>query len=110
MTYIEEFKSVLFRYARDVQQYLSGGKWDYVYCAERSEEWGTFDKNYTNRTRFCYALLYDVCKVPDKKELVSRVIIFIEKSTSLRMCFVVINIIPYLGLISLLFFTDISII
>lgn len=77
MTYIEEFKSVLFGYARDVQKYLSGGKSDYVYCAEQSEEWGTFDKNYTNRARLCYALLYNVCEVPDKKELVRE--LFVEE-------------------------------
>ncbi|MDE7399330.1 MAG: hypothetical protein K2N06_07350, partial [Oscillospiraceae bacterium] len=65
MSYIEEFKSVIFGYANDVQKYLSsatestaGGKSDYVYCAEESEEWGTFDKNHKNRARLCYALLY----------------------------------------------------
>lgn len=93
MSYIDEFKSVILGYANDVQKYLSDankdvcaaatksaartpptkaacGKSDYVYCAEESEEWGTFDKNHKNRARLCYALLYDVCEVTDKKGLV----------------------------------------
>ena len=43
---------------------------DYVYCAQHSEELGTFDKNYANRTRLCYALYYNVSEVPDKIALV----------------------------------------
>lgn len=77
MGYIEEFKSVLFGYAKDVQKYLSGDKSDYVYSAETSSARGTFDKNYTNRARLCYALLYNVCEVPDKKELVRE--LFLEE-------------------------------
>lgn len=77
MNYIEEFKSVLFRYAHDVRKYVSGDKADYVYCAETSEEWGTSDKNYKNRARLCYALLYDVCEVPNKKEIVRE--LFLEE-------------------------------
>lgn len=79
MSYIEEFKSVILGYANDVQKYLSGDKSDYVYCAEESEEWGTFDKNHKNRARLCYALLYDVCEVTDKKELVQE--LFCEELT-----------------------------
>ncbi|MDE6727582.1 MAG: hypothetical protein K2J80_06540 [Oscillospiraceae bacterium] len=77
MSYIEEFKSVLFGYAKDVQKYLSGDKSDYVYSAETSAAWGTFDKNYTNRARLCYALLYNVCEVPDKKAIVCE--LFLEE-------------------------------
>lgn len=79
MSYIEDFKSVIFGYANDVQKYLSGDKSDYVYCAEESEEWGTFDKNHKNRARLCYALLYDVCEVTDKKGLVRE--LFLEELT-----------------------------
>lgn len=70
MSYIEEFKSVILGYACDVQKYLSGDKSNYIYCGEKSDEWGTFDKNHKNRARLCYALLYDVYKVADKKALV----------------------------------------
>lgn len=72
MSYIEEFKSVIFGYARDVQKYISGDKSDYIYSGEKSEEHGTFDRNYENRARICYALLYDVCgmSAADKKALV----------------------------------------
>lgn len=71
MSYIEEFKSVIFGYARDVQKYISGNKADYVYSEGKSGEHGTFDKNYENRARICYALLYDVCEMSaaDKKAL-----------------------------------------
>jgi len=68
--YIEEFKRVIFGYADDVRKYLSGDKANYVYCAQYSEEWGTFDKNYANRMRICYALYYNVCEVPDKRAIV----------------------------------------
>lgn len=77
MSYIEELKRVIFGYADDVRKYLSGDKADYVYCAQHSEEWGTSDKNYTNRMRLCYALYYDVCEVSDKRALVRE--LFIEE-------------------------------
>lgn len=72
MSYIEEFKSLILDYARDVQRYLSGDKSDYVYSEGKSEEHRTFDKNYENRARLCYALSYDVCEMSaaDKKSLV----------------------------------------
>lgn len=77
MTYIEELKRVIFALSGDVRKYLSGDKADYVYCVQHSEELGTFDKNYTNRMRLCYALYYDVCEVPDKRALVRE--LFIEE-------------------------------
>lgn len=77
MSYIEELKRVIFGYADHVRKYLSGDKADYVYSAQHSEEWGTFDKNYANRMRLCYALYYDVCEVPDKRSLVRE--LFIEE-------------------------------
>lgn len=77
MSYIDEFKGVIFGYAHDVQKYLSGDRSDYIYCAQTSPESGTFDKNYSNRTKLCYALVYDVCKVPNKKEFVRE--LFLEE-------------------------------
>lgn len=77
MSYIEEFERVIFGYAEDVQRYLSGDKADYVYRAERSEDSGTFDKNYANRMRLCYALYYGVCEVRDKRALMRE--LFIEE-------------------------------
>ncbi len=68
--YVGELKRVIFGYAADVRQYLSGDKADYVYCEQHSEEWGTSDKNYARRMRLCYALYYNVCEVPDKAALV----------------------------------------
>lgn len=75
--YIEELKRVIFGCSDDVRKYLSGDKADYVYRAQRSEEQGTFDKNYTNRMRLCYALYYNVCEVPDKRALVRE--LFVEE-------------------------------
>ena len=77
MQYTEELKRVIFGYGNDVLRYLSGDMSDYVYCAQHSEELGTFDKNYANRTRLCYALYYNVSEVPDKIALVRG--LFIEE-------------------------------
>lgn len=77
MSYAEEFKRVIFGFAKDVERYLSGGKADYVYKAAHTEESGTFDANYANRSRLCWALEYDVCEVPNKKELVRE--LFLEE-------------------------------
>lgn len=77
MPYTEELKRVVFGYAEDVRKYLSGNKADYVYSAAHSDENGTFDKNYANRMRLCYALYYNVCGVPDKKALVRE--LFLEE-------------------------------
>lgn len=77
MQYTEELKRVIFGYGNDVRRYLSGDMSDYVYCAQHSEELGTFDKNYANRTRLCYALYYNVSEVPDKIALVRG--LFIEE-------------------------------
>ncbi len=77
MSYAEDFKRVIFGFAKDVERYLSGDKADYVYRAEKDRERGTFDKNYSNRSRLCWALEYDVCEVPDKFGLVRE--LFLEE-------------------------------
>lgn len=77
MSYAEEFKRVIFGFAKDVERYLSGKKSDYIYHAEKDGERGTFDKNYSNRSRLCWALEYDVCEVPDKSGLVRE--LFLEE-------------------------------
>lgn len=77
MPYIEKFKQVIFGYSADIKKYLSGDKEDYIYCGEKSPENGTYDKNYTNRKRLCYALVYNVCEVPDKENLVRE--LFLEE-------------------------------
>lgn len=77
MSYAEEFKRVIFGCAKDVERYLSGGKADYIYKAAHTDKSGTFDANYANRSRLCWALKYDVCEVPDKLELVRE--LFLEE-------------------------------
>lgn len=77
MSYAEEFKRVIFGFAKDVERYLSCDKANYVYKAARTEESGTFDANYGNRSRLCWALEYDVCEVPNKFELVRE--LFLEE-------------------------------
>ncbi len=77
MSYVEDFKNVIFGYSDDVKRYLSGDKEDYVYCEEKSLEHGIYDKNHKNRKRLCYALTYDVCEVTDKKDIIRE--LFIEE-------------------------------
>lgn len=77
MSYAEEFKRVVFGCAKDVERYLSGDKADYVYRAEKDDKNRTFDANYANRSRLCWALEYDVCEVPNKKEFVRE--LFLEE-------------------------------
>ncbi|MDE6724917.1 MAG: hypothetical protein K2J79_04860 [Ruminiclostridium sp.] len=77
MSYIEDFKNVIFGYSRDIKRYLSGDKEDYIYCEEKSLEHGIYDKNHKNRKRLCYALTYNVCEVTDKKNIVRE--LFIEE-------------------------------
>lgn len=77
MSYAEEFKRVIFGFAKDVERYLSGGKADYVYKAAHTEESGTFDANYANRSRLCWALKYNVCEALNKLELVRE--LFLEE-------------------------------
>lgn len=77
MSYTEEFKLAIMGYAKDVERYLAGDKSDYVYKAARTEKSGSFDANYANRSKLCWALEYDVCDVPNKKELVRE--LFLEE-------------------------------
>lgn len=77
MSYIEDFKNVIFGYSGDIKKYLSGDKEDYVYCEEKSNEYGINDKNYKNRKRLCYALMYNVCEVTDKENIIRE--LFIEE-------------------------------
>lgn len=77
MSYIEDFKNVIFGYSRDIKKYLSGDKEDYAYCEEKSLEHGIYDKNHKNRKRLCYALTYNVCEVTDKKNIIRE--LFIEE-------------------------------
>lgn len=77
MSYIEDFKNVIFGYSDDVKKYLSGDKEDYIYCEEKSLEHGIYDKNFRNRKRLCYALTYNVCDIADKEKLIRE--LFIEE-------------------------------
>lgn len=77
MSYIEDFKKAIFSYSDDIKKYLSGEKEDYIFCPEKSQEHGIYDKNYKNRTRLCYALTYNVCEVTEKKKLIRD--LFIEE-------------------------------
>ncbi len=58
MAYIELLKQMITECQSDVNCFLSGNKQDYLYCKERSETYCDTDKNYVNRTRVCYGLMY----------------------------------------------------
>lgn len=58
MEYIELLKQMIFECRDDADRFLSGDKQEYLYCYERTKEHGDSDKNYTNRTRLCYGLMY----------------------------------------------------
>ncbi|MDE5883634.1 MAG: hypothetical protein K2H29_00910 [Oscillospiraceae bacterium] len=54
----------------DLENYLQGRKENYCYQEEFSEEYGKDDKNYTNRTRLCYALFYAEQEIPEKETII----------------------------------------
>lgn len=54
----------------DLENYLQGRKENYFYQEEISEEYGKDDKNYTNRTRLCYALFYAEQEIPSKESII----------------------------------------
>ena len=58
MEHIELLKQMITECQSDVNCFLSGNKQDYLYCKERSETNCDTDKNYSNRTRLCYGLMY----------------------------------------------------
>ena len=76
MSYIEDFKNVIFGYSRDIKRYASGEKENYVFC-EAKDGNVIYDKNHTNRKRLCYALTYNVCEIKDKEKLIRE--LFIEE-------------------------------
>lgn len=58
MNYKELLYKMMDESRGDAERYLSGDKTDYLYCKETDEEYGDTDKNYVNRTRLCYQLMY----------------------------------------------------
>lgn len=58
MEYKELLRQMIIECQNDADSFLSGNKQDYLYCKERNETDGDTDKNYTNRTRVCYGLMY----------------------------------------------------
>lgn len=66
----------------DVDRFLNGEKSDYMYCEEILETYGSHDKNYINRTRLCYGLIYEVSEIQDKENIVRE--LFAEEVKSRR--------------------------
>lgn len=58
MDYKELLYKMMNECREDAERYLSGDKEDYLYCKETDEVYGDTDKNYANRTRLCYELMY----------------------------------------------------
>lgn len=58
MEYKELLRQMIIECKNDADSFLAGNKQDYLYCKERNETYGDTDKNYTNRTRVCYGLMY----------------------------------------------------
>lgn len=58
MEHIELLKQMISECRDDAERFLSGDKQDYLYCKEKTKEYGDTDKNYSNRTRLCYGLMY----------------------------------------------------
>lgn len=58
MEYKELLRQMIIECKNDADSFLAGNKQDYLYCKERNETYGDTDKNYTNRTRVCYGLIY----------------------------------------------------
>ena len=63
MNYTAILKEMISGFKADVEKYLSGGKSEYVYKKEYTEQWGNTDCNYLNRKRLCYGLFFNVCEV-----------------------------------------------
>lgn len=57
-TYVEIVKNMFKSYEPGVREALKGNIAPYCYAEERTEEWGTEDKNYENRMRLSYGLCY----------------------------------------------------
>lgn len=70
MDYINIAREMIDSLKTDMEKYTGGGKSDYLYCEEILETCGSHDRNYTNRTRLCYALIYGVAEVADKESVV----------------------------------------
>ena len=58
MEHIELLKQMISECRDDAERFLSGDKQEYLYCKEKDKEYGDTDKNYSNRTRLCYSLMY----------------------------------------------------
>ncbi len=67
MNYTDTAKKMIASLKSDVDRYLCGEKSDYLYCEEILETYGSHDKNYINRTRLCYGLIYEVSEIRDKE-------------------------------------------
>ena len=70
MEYLAIAQEMLQVLQSDLKNYLQGRKENYFYQEEYSEEYGKYDKNYTNRTRLCYALHYATQAIPDKESII----------------------------------------
>lgn len=70
MNYIDIAGEMISSLKTDIERYTGGEKSDYLYCEEFLETCGSHDRNYTNRKRLCYALIYGVAEVADKESII----------------------------------------
>lgn len=70
MNYIDITNEMLRSLKTDVEKYISGEKSEYIYKKEIIENYGATDKNYINRTRLCYGLIYSPDKIQNKENIV----------------------------------------
>lgn len=70
MNYIDTVREMIYSLNTDVERYTHGDKSDYIYCEEITKDYGSQDKNYTNRTRLCYGLIYDICKISNIEDII----------------------------------------
>lgn len=70
MNYTDTIREMINSLKKDIEKYTGGVKSDYMYCEEILETYGSHDKNYINRTRLCYGLIYEVSEIQDKENII----------------------------------------
>lgn len=65
MTRKEILNEMLCGLKAELEKYLAGNEKEYFYKKKHTEKYGDTDENYSNRTRICYGLLFNVCEVDE---------------------------------------------
>lgn len=70
MKHTNVIKELIYSFKPDIDKYQKGEKSDYLYEEEILEKYGSHDKNYVNRMRLCYGLIYHISEIINRETVI----------------------------------------